>query len=934
MGLTPVELDSPEQIRLRARKLEGTLNSVSAKSSTIRTTWSSLTTSYSAPEADIVHNAMNKPDDWARTLKGHAKTMREALVTYADRLDELKIVRDQLVKDIAAHEGAVKEADSKKPTAKSNASPNLPGSNTGPGGTVSNVTLVEGGVTPELVEKANELATRVEQFQTDLEDAQRTCGNKLNATWGGPQFVQSDKTSVNNPYAWGTSMDAKRDQTRTGKEAWGSPDAWKLANKNGQAAGLLLRQGAWKSLVDGWNDFKDLVGLGGDPGATEHKRSGLAKIAVDFSAFSILSTPLGIGLMSYDKNARQRYMESSATVGAVLKGLVSYDTWSADPIGTYGGFVPDMVTTAVSMGSGGAAKLSVKALSMVSPGAAVKAARVLRVLRQVDPGFVDDIKRTVKVSHGSTDVRRLETVTGTLPHVKADGSGITPTHPNTGPGPIERSMSGADGGHPGKADVGGGSQPRTNADSAQVPERHGSGPDGPAKPTTPGDVEPRRAAPEAQGADQPSGSPARRAEDTHTSQGQSGSGETAHHAPGASTDARPDAHPGRLPGDADPHSRVPDGSSPSGRPANPMDGSQGGRNTYDPSPDAPGDGRSGSGRSDNSPQFDENGKPVPEDRGDGRKHQVGDPDGTYRDSRGHLQHNDGGYAKDPYADIDKELDYPHKKLPSEAYEWNNPSSGDILEADKAAQADLAIEASRRADQVESTFGEMREKYGIDPNAEKYAQLTPEKKYEALSRDMSKRVPGLKGADADRAQELVETLDNAKQAAKADRNSKEWLGERAAFNRNNDMGRETIVGRPSNSPRDFESTGNGKLDQVAIERDSRFVVDENKYGNSPGYGGRYTADGSRAQQGSVEYLKDLVTGKNQDPRILESLRRMKESGSNPEFFKKLEEGTVEVVYETVVLHPDGKVTVSQFDLGGKVRLQWDGVGDLKITTVSE
>ncbi|WP_314820334.1 GH-E family nuclease [Arachnia propionica] len=635
MGLTPVELDSPEQIRLRARKLERTLNSVSAKSSTIRTTWSSLTTSYSAPEADIVHNAMNKPDDWARTLKGHAKTMREALVTYADRLDELKVVRDQLVKDIAAHEGAVKEADSKKTTVKSKASPNLPGSNTGPSGTVSNVTVVEGGVTPELVEQANELATRVEQFQTDLEDAQRTCGNKLNATWGGPQFVQIDKTSVNNPYAWGTSMDAKRDQTRTGKEAWGSPDAWKLANKNKQASGLLLRQGAWKSVVDGWNDLKDLVGLGGDPGATEHKRSGLAKIAVDFSAFSILSTPLGFGLMSYDKNARQRYMESSATVGAVLKGMISYDTWSADPIGTYGGFVPDMVTTAVSMGSGGAAKLSVKALSMVSPGAAVKAARVLRVLRQVDPGFVDDIKRTVKVSHGSTDVRRLETVTGTLPHVKADGSGITPTHPHTGPGPIERSMSGADGGHPGKADVGGGSQPRTNADSAQVPERHGSGPDGPAKPTTPGDVEPRRAAPEAQGADQPSGSPARRAEDTHTSQGQSGSGETAHHAPEASTDARPDAHPGRLPGDADPHSRVPDGSSPSERPVNPMDGSQGGRNTHDPSPDAPGDGRSGSGHSDNSPQPGESGKPASENRGDGdHSRSGGDGSGSSRSQEG------------------------------------------------------------------------------------------------------------------------------------------------------------------------------------------------------------------------------------------------------------------------------------------------------------
>lgn len=914
MALTPSELDDSGQIRHHTRRLERKLNSTAGKSSSIRATWSNLATSYSAPEGATVHDAMVKPDNWARTLKGHTKTMREALMAYADRIDELKIVRDQLVKDIAAHEA--KESDAK------NGKQLVYHSTPGGAGYYTESNAVDESV----VSEANDLTTRVEQFETDLEDAQRECRNKLNTTWGGPQYVQADKTSINNPYTYGTSMDSKRDQTRAGAK-WGTPSAWKDAN--GYGGSVLAFGGMWNSIYGTGKGIADLLGLSGDKGATEYSRSALWKTVKDLGTFSVLTSPWAMPVLVFSKDAREALGESAQTVKGVLKGLISWDTWSRDPWGTVGSLTPDALSMVAPQGIG--SKMALKGLAKVAPGLAFNLGRAGRVLGMVDGVDVSDLAKRAEAVK-KPDLTKLENTV--IPHVKADGSGITPTHPNTGPGPIERSMSGADGGHPGKADVGGGSQPRTNADSAQVPERHGSGPDGPAKPTTPGDVEPRRAAPEAQGADQPSGSPARRAEDTHTSQGQSGSGETAHHAPGASTDARPDAHPGRLPGDADPHSRVPDGSSPSGRPANPMDGSQGGRNTYDPSPDAPGDGRSGSGRSDNSPQFDENGKPVPEDRGDGRKHQVGDPDGTYRDSRGHLQHNDGGYAKDPYADIDKELDYPHKKLPSEAYEWNNPSSGDILEADKAAQADLAIEASRRADQVESTFGEMREKYGIDPNAEKYAQLTPEKKYEALSRDMSKRVPGLKGADADRAQELVETLDNAKQAAKADRNSKEWLGERAAFNRNNDMGRETIVGRPSNSPRDFESTGNGKLDQVAIERDSRFVVDENKYGNSPGYGGRYTADGSRAQQGSVEYLKDLVTGKNQDPRILESLRRMKESGSNPEFFKKLEEGTVEVVYETVVLHPDGKVTVSQFDLGGKVRLQWDGVGDLKITTVSE
>lgn len=615
MALTPSELDDSGQIRHHTRRLERKLNSTAGKSSSIRATWSNLATSYSAPEGATVHDAMVKPDNWARTLKGHTKTMREALMAYADRIDELKIVRDQLVKDIAAHEA--KESDAK------NGKQLVYHSTPGGAGYYTESNAVDESV----VSEANDLATRVEQFETDLEDAQRECRNKLNTTWGGPQYVQADKTSINNPYTYGTSMDSKRDQTRAGAK-WGTPSAWKDAN--GYGGSVLAFGGMWNSIYGTGKGIADLLGLSGDKGATEYSRSALWKTVKDLGTFSVLTSPWAMPVLVFSKDAREALGESAQTVKGVLKGLISWDTWSRDPWGTVGSLTPDALSMVAPQGIG--SKMALKGLAKVAPGLAFNLGRAGRVLGMVDGVDVSDLAKRAEAVK-KPDLTKLENTV--IPHVKADGSGITPTHPNTGPGPIERSMSGADGGHPGKADVGGGSQPRTNADSAQVPERHGSGPDGPAKPTTPGDVEPRRAAPEAQGADQPSGSPARRADDTHTSQGQSGSGETAHHAPGASTDARPDAHPGRLPGDADPHSRVPDGSSPSERPANPMDEAQGGRNTHDPSPDAPGDGRSGSGHSDNSPQPGESGKPASENRGDGdHSRSGGDGSGSSRSQEG------------------------------------------------------------------------------------------------------------------------------------------------------------------------------------------------------------------------------------------------------------------------------------------------------------
>ena len=509
MVMTPSEIDSSEPIRQRAGELEKALNSVSATSGAICGIWSALTTSYSSPEASTVHNAMNKPDRWAQTLKGHAGTMRAAFDAYADKLDELKVRREQLIRDIAAHEKAVAEAVGKILTS--------------PSTLVRAAELVR---SADLVREANDLARRVEEFETDLEDAQRECGNKLQATWGGPHYVPRDKTSINNPYSWGTSLDAKRDQTRTGKASWGSPSAWKTLGWFGPGAGLLVRDGAWNSITGTVKDLWDLTGLGGDHGATAYKRSATAKLMQDLAPIArwtspgvgALATGVDVAVMGKEK-VHQRYMESLKTLKELGKGAISYDTWSTDPAGTYGSFLPDVAGAAVSGGTGGVGKASLKALGAVSPGTALKAARVLNVLEHVNGGAVNDIRKAVDIPHGSPDIRKLEATIDSLPHAKADGSGVIPAHPHTGPGPIENRA----GGNHHTIDVaprgtggmhGDGRSPLTLGDGPVLtPKNHAGGA------ATPHEVVPRRAAPDVTNlrhAEQPDVSPARRAEQPNT----------------------------------------------------------------------------------------------------------------------------------------------------------------------------------------------------------------------------------------------------------------------------------------------------------------------------------------------------------------------------------------------------------------------------------
>ena len=104
MSLTLPVVDESGPVRDGARSLLNVYMGVVDVTDEIASTWAGLSTAYSTPEAPDVLDAMTQPGTCARTLAADADGACAALLAYADRLDELKTLREQLTADIAAHE--------------------------------------------------------------------------------------------------------------------------------------------------------------------------------------------------------------------------------------------------------------------------------------------------------------------------------------------------------------------------------------------------------------------------------------------------------------------------------------------------------------------------------------------------------------------------------------------------------------------------------------------------------------------------------------------------------------------------------------------------------------------------------------------------------------------------------------------------------------
>ena len=379
-------------------------------------------------------------------------------------------------------------------------------------------------------------------------------------------------------------------------------------------------------------------------------------------------------------------------------------------------------------------------------------------------------------------------------------------------------------------------------------------------------------------------------------------------------------HPGDGRGDgvdgADDH-RHPDEGSGSGGDGSDHGGSGSGN---DPIDDLPRYDEKG------NPLYDDHGDPVEVDRGDGRKHYASDPEGTFRSQDDRLRHSDNGqFAEDPYAHRPKGIKYYARKILLGDHDWNNPALAERTRADTRIWDEARTKARtdrRAATQAINDIETLKTQDG------KKLQLdTTDKSYRKLAEEVDDVIDGLDPESRAKAKQIKNSLEAAADSASDLRKVSEWAGDRAGHHFTLDhtpdvdgAGRKPLLGEPADTPDGAKPTGAGKGDRFSTEGDSRLVFGENKGGDSPGLGSRETAAGPRAQQGTAEYVMDLLSGKNQDPRLLETLTALEHSPEHAGFFQKLKTEGVEVVYEMVNARTDGTVKVGQFDLGGKVILK--------------
>jgi len=181
---------------------------------------------------------------------------------------------------------------------------------------------------------------------------------------------------------------------------------------------------------------------------------------------------------------------------------------------------------------------------------------------------------------------------------------------------------------------------------------------------------------------------------------------------------------------------------------------------------------------------------------------------------------------------------------------------------------------------------------------------------------------------ERAYEAYQMLSRSAASTVTYRNSTANILARAAYHRSRDLGYTVIIGNGWDA-----SAVSGKLNHVAVDERDRLIVCETEIDGYEIWGCRKNSDGTIAERGSLEYLTDLLTGDGQDLRLVQELRRLKETGSHREFFRNLAAGAVRVVYELVTVDNDGGIRYARFSPNRELLIKWGGTGPV-IPTLSE
>ncbi|MDE9367237.1 hypothetical protein PZ938_16580 [Luteipulveratus sp. YIM 133132] len=391
-GLPPIDAGQP--IRDAVIDLTEAAGAIHTHAGTIARGWTGLAHSYHAPEQHLVLQAMSPAETHARDAEALARKAGSALITYANRCDELRRTKSVLAGDIRDHNARHEDR----------------------GGSLLDKAARWTGI-DELGRLAVEeaLLNRCNQLQADLDEAQRTCANALGRLYsGGAHYEAVGQTTVTDPTVYGLTADGYGQLARAGDTPWGTPAAWQHAGTFTQV--YLVGRGGADSVVG-------LVGLVGDlaqVGTTGESRaawSGLWQLTTDLGTVAnpaaLPATLLGVGPAG----------EARARLWSTAKAGMGWDTWGTSPYYTAGGFLPDALSAYATGGGSLAGRTALK-------GALGAAARRLPV-RATTVERLASAQRALTSSAGRLNTRALDNVARLNERLP---SGPRPAHAGAGHG--------------------------------------------------------------------------------------------------------------------------------------------------------------------------------------------------------------------------------------------------------------------------------------------------------------------------------------------------------------------------------------------------------------------------------------------------------------------------------------------------------------------
>lgn len=327
VGLDPnaVQLDEPGAVRSQALGLSSVFSRIHLRSVTVQGIWHGLGPHYVAPEQGLVLAAMDTPVTESETLQDKGNRVRTALDTFADRLEELRARRAQLVADVDAFYADKARIEAENENNRLH----------------NDIWDAITGEAEDLYHREQALNERIAQLQADKDAAERECANAIGDIWGADHYEAAGETWATDETVYGMTADGYVALSESGDAPWGVVTMWSSGNVLVKAT--MFFEGAGDSITGSLSFLGDLTGLNG-AGRAQAAYSGLGMLAKDAW---VAGSPLAYFVTTEEERAAAR--SSMLEVG---KAMIGWDTWDTTGYKTAGGLGLDVL---LGIGTGGGA---------------------------------------------------------------------------------------------------------------------------------------------------------------------------------------------------------------------------------------------------------------------------------------------------------------------------------------------------------------------------------------------------------------------------------------------------------------------------------------------------------------------------------------------------------------------------------------------------